>query len=124
MSDALLSGARILIVEDEAVIAFDLQSILCEAGAVIVGPAATLAAARPLAERSEISAAILDVQIGGAKAFSIATSLAERGIPFVFHTGHADGDGVNLTWPDVEILMKPATRAMIVSPLARLVHKV
>lgn len=122
MPDAPLAGTRILIVEDEAAIAFDLQAILSDAGAEIVGPAATLARAQALAESDRLSAAILDVQIGSMKVFPIAALLADRSVPFAFHTGHVDGDGLASTWPDVEVINKPATRTMIVAALSRLVH--
>src|SRR5688572_33077688 len=98
MRDQVLSGCRILIVEDEAIIAFDLQSILEKAGAVVVGPARTIAAARELAATSEITAAILDVQLGDGAAFSIADTLAGRGVPFAFYSGHGDVAALQAEW--------------------------
>jgi len=56
MLDASLSGVRILIVEDEAIIAFDLLSVLTEAGAVVVVPDATLVKAKALTETADLSA--------------------------------------------------------------------
>jgi len=56
MLDACLSGVRILIVEDEAIIAFDILSILTEAGAVVVAPAATRVDAKALTETADLSA--------------------------------------------------------------------
>jgi DNA-binding NtrC family response regulator len=119
--DGPLHGARILIVEDEAIIALDLDGLLSEAGAVVVGPARTLAAARPLAEMSTLSAAILDVRIGGDMVLPIAAILASRRIPFAFHTADADCGGLLAAWPEAQILTKPSASALIIQTMAKLV---
>src|SRR5512132_362784 len=59
-----LSGARILVVEDEVFIALDLQATLTDAGAEVIGPSFTLEQAFTLASRENLSAAILDVRLG------------------------------------------------------------
>src|SRR5262245_2187311 len=109
MHDAPLSGARILIVEDEPNIALELQTILTEAGAVVVGPARTLSAAQKLARNGGLSAALLDVQVGEHPILPIAELLAGRGIPFAFHTGHGDGESLSAEWPEAEVLTKPCS---------------
>lgn len=80
---------RILVLEDEWLIADDLASDLEERGYQVVGPVSSVAAALGLVEREKISAAILDINLGGEKCFPLATVLARQGIPFVFVSGHS-----------------------------------
>ena len=79
---------RILVVEDEAMVAMMLEDMLIELGCEIVGPAVSLAAGLALARTADIDGAVLDVNLGGEKAFPIADALAERGAPFVYATGY------------------------------------
>ena len=122
MPEPSLLGARIFVVDDEAIIALDLHSILAEAGAFVIGPARTLDAAQVLAERSELAAAILDVRLGSKSVLPVAKVLADRGIPFAFYTGDAKGHDLASNWPDVQILTKPAERAVIIVALARILQ--
>jgi CheY-like chemotaxis protein len=88
MTRDLLCGCRILIVEDEAMIALMQAGLLERAGSVVVGPVRGVAGAlRLIAERS-IDLALLDVNLGREKAYPVADALAERGVPFVFLTGY------------------------------------
>lgn len=80
--------ARILIVDDEHLIAMMAQEWLEELGHETVGPAHDLGSALALAD-SEIDAAVLDVLLGGAQSYPIASKLMERGIPVAFATGQA-----------------------------------
>jgi DNA-binding NtrC family response regulator len=123
MDDVPLSGARILVVEDEVIIALELQTLLTEAGAVVVGPARTLLAADTLARNEVLSAALLDVQVGDHAIFPIAEFLAERGIPFAFHTGHGDGHSLSVNWPQAEVLTKPSRATLIIQAMTRLVRR-
>lgn len=83
-----LRGARILIVEDEFYLADDLASALKEAGAEVLGPAATLEEARAFVEDGGFDCAILDMNLRGDMAFPIADRLQEAGIPFLIATGY------------------------------------
>lgn len=85
-----LSGKNILIVEDEMLVSMLMEDILLDCGAVAVGPAAQLREALDLARTAEIDAALLDVNLGGARSFPVADILAERGIPFVFTSGYGE----------------------------------
>jgi CheY-like chemotaxis protein len=86
-----LNGRRILVVEDEYMIAADLSLSLEELGAVVVGPAGSVADALALAAgEPELDAAVLDVNLGSEKAFPVADALLARGVPFVFATGYDD----------------------------------
>jgi len=78
---------RVLIVEDEAMIAGLIESILRAAGWSVVGPIATLERALATIERERLDAALLDVRINGHDAFAAADVLMRRRIPFIFVSG-------------------------------------
>ena len=93
MPDALLAsalqGRRILVVEDEYMMADDLQYDLEKMGAEVIGPVPSVAdALRLLATEEAIDGAILDVNLRGEKAYPVADVLRERSIPFVLATGY------------------------------------
>jgi len=80
--------ARILVVEDEALIAMDLQALLEEAGYDVLGPANSSAAALAIIDREEPDVALLDVNLGRSDAFGVASILTERNTQVIFLTGH------------------------------------
>jgi CheY-like chemotaxis protein len=80
--------ARILIVDDEPLIAMMAQEWLEDMGHVAVGPAHDIEAALALAE-DHLDAAILDVSLGPNKSYEVARRLRQRGVPFAFVTGYA-----------------------------------
>ena len=89
LSASELRGRRILVIEDEYMAAEDLRRDLEKVGAVVVGPVPSVAdALKALAQEEEIDGAILDVNLRGEKAYSVADALRERGIPFVLATGY------------------------------------
>src|SRR5437762_10954305 len=104
-----LAGRRILVVEDEVIVAIDIQMILEDAGARVVGPAHTLRSALERAEHEEISAAILDLRLGRDSIEPVARTLARRGIPFLFYTGQSRADPLRSEWPSAPLLSKPAS---------------
>lgn len=84
-----LVGRRILVAEDEYFIAVELVEALTVAGAVIVGPAGSVAEALQLVrDEGPIDGGILDVNLRGEDGLLIADALFDRNIPFVFATGH------------------------------------
>lgn len=86
-----LSGCRILVVEDEYLIADDITQALLGAGAEVLGPVASAAdAAELIAGGGRIDAAILDVTLRDGAVFPAADTLAERNIPFAFATGYEE----------------------------------
>ncbi len=82
------SNARILVVEDEALIAMDLQALLEDAGYRVIGPANSSAAALKLIDADEPDVALLDVNLGRSDAFGVASVLTERKTQVIFLTGH------------------------------------
>jgi two-component sensor histidine kinase len=82
--------SRILIVEDEALVALQLQNDLEQAGHHIVGPARSLKHGLMLASQEKIDVALLDVRLGRETSAAIADQLLARNIPFAFATGYSD----------------------------------
>lgn len=89
---AQLAGRRVLVVEDEMLLALDLEEGLNDAGCDVVGPAGNLRTALALARSETIDAAILDVNLGGESVFPVAQALAARRVPFLFATAYAGAD--------------------------------
>lgn len=117
----MLDDLTILVVEDEALIALDLSLTLEDHGAQVSGPFATVDTALPACSDLP-DAAILDVDLRGAKSFPVADCLASRGIPFVFHTGRADLDCLRERYgADVPILVKPARMAELLHALEEVI---
>ena len=112
MSQAF-AGRRVLIVEDESLVAMLLETILEDMGCVPVGPAATVDEGLQLANDSEpVDAALLDVNVAGRQVFPIAEALRARGVPFVFSTGYGEG-GLPDEWRGLPTLQKPFTEAAV-----------
>ena len=103
-----ISAKRVLVVEDEYLVAMDMSSYLEAAGAHVVGPASNVSAALEALEHTELDGAILDVNLRGEMAYPVADALAARGIPFVFTTGY-DVKAVPARFADVKRCEKPAT---------------
>lgn len=89
MAACRMQNRRILIVEDEYLLASELAEILSEAGAVVVGPAATVRDALALITQADsLDGALLDVNLGGELVFPVADALTARQVPFVLTTGY------------------------------------
>ena len=88
MTYPMLAGKRVLLVEDELLVAMLVEDMLADAGCVLVGPFARLPAALAAARVEAVDVALLDVNIAGEMVFPVAHVLEERGIPFLFVTGY------------------------------------
>jgi DNA-binding response OmpR family regulator len=119
-ASAQLSGARILVVEDDFIIGLELSSILSDAGATVVGPLKTVQEALLSADDEALSAAILDIRLGAETVAPVARLLAAHHVPFVFYTGQSRTDPVQAEWPDCKTLSKPALPGMIVKAVTAL----
>jgi CheY-like chemotaxis protein len=100
-----LVGKRILLVEDEPLIATMVVEMLVGLGATVAGPATTLEAGLVLAGAAEIDAAVLDINLRGKRIDPIADVLDARGIPVVFATGYGMAAGADR--PDAAVIDKP-----------------
>ncbi len=87
---APITGKRILIVEDEPLVALQLQADLESAGLHVVGPVGSLAQGMAAATSEDFDAALVDVSLGQDISAPIADQLLLRRIPFAFATGYAD----------------------------------
>ena len=81
-----MTGARVLVVEDESLLAETLCGLMQDAGCQPVGPAATVAAALRLIDQGPIDVAVLDIRLLSEMSFPVAYALRRRGIPLVFLT--------------------------------------
>ncbi|HVI61516.1 MAG TPA: response regulator, partial [Bradyrhizobium sp.] len=103
---------RVLLVEDEALVAMMIQDTLAEFGFQVVGPLGTASEALAAARESHIDAAVLDINLGDGLVYTVAEILGVRGVPFVFVTGY-DIDSVDPRFSDIPILQKPIERDML-----------
>jgi CheY-like chemotaxis protein len=88
VADKLLSGRRILAVEDDMLIRLTLEDMLAELGCESVSVAGTVGEALGMIDVHTFDAATLDVNLGGMSSYPVADTLTARGVPFVFTTGH------------------------------------
>lgn len=84
----LLKGQRILVVEDNFVMALDLSQMVEELGGAVVGPVGRLDEGVALAQSNELDGAILDVDLDGANTFNLADGLLAGDVPVIFATGY------------------------------------
>ena len=89
-SGADLEGLCVLVVEDEFLLAMELEALLEQRGCRVLGPVATIDRALAVLERHRPAAAVLDVNLKGTRATPVAAALQDRGVPFVLVTGYSD----------------------------------
>jgi light-regulated signal transduction histidine kinase (bacteriophytochrome)/CheY-like chemotaxis protein len=111
----------ILIVEDQMLIALDLEAMLAEEGLTKVATAASVQQAIAQIDFSPPDLAILDINLGPTTSFAVAEVLARRGTPFVFATGYGEGAELPVSLVGTPIVHKPYSRAAIVSALTSLI---
>jgi two-component sensor histidine kinase/CheY-like chemotaxis protein len=104
-----LPGHRIMIVEDEALVAMVLEDQLADLGLSIVATCPTISDAIVAIDEKAPDSAILDVNLGGQFVYPVADRLIERGIPFVFVTGYGP-ESVDQRYSSVQVLEKPVER--------------
>jgi CheY-like chemotaxis protein len=115
----LTEKARVLIVEDEIVVALFLEDILAEFGYEVAGVASRLEEGLARAEAPDFAMAILDVHLNGRDVFPLADRLAERRLPFVFATGYG-ARGIPERHAGRPVLQKPFLPADLSRALAGL----
>lgn len=101
-------------------LALELEEALSGEGAEFVGPSHTVAEAHALACEEVLTAAVLDVQLGQDTVSPVAQELSDRGIPFLFHTGQSDIEGLHREWPGCKIVRKPVPSQILVAAVAGL----
>ena len=102
-----LKGRRVLVVEDETMIAMLLEDMLVDLGCAVVGPAHGLDDALVLANGGAgIDAALLDVNLAGRPVFPLADALRAKGVPVIFSTGYGE-TGLRQIDAGAPVLQKP-----------------
>jgi DNA-binding response OmpR family regulator len=119
LSAETLKGMRVLVVEDEHLVALALADDLEAAGAVVVGPAASVEGALGLVAESEIEAAVLDIGLQMEMVYPVADALTAKGIPFLFTSGF-DAAVLPAQYAAVPTCDKPANPIVLMRMLAEL----
>ena len=114
-----LNGTRVLVVEDEYYLADDLSRLLLDAGAEVVGPVGTLADAEDEVRKGAFDCAVVDMNLRGDFAFTVAERLGAAGLPFVVATGY-NRASLPDALKDVPRVEKPFSGRDIVEVLARI----
>lgn len=117
-----LPGRRVLVVEDNPALAFDIDDALRESGAEVVGPALDIASGMALLRQDALDAAVLDIDIGGTPVWPIARELKQEGVPFVFVSGDCD-KGFPADFTDAVCLHKPAPAEAILTTVAAVIER-
>jgi CheY-like chemotaxis protein len=117
--DKLLSGRRVLVVEDEMLVLIMIEDMLADLGCASVIAAATVNQAIRLIEAQNFDVAMLDMNLNGNDSYAVAEALAARDVPFVFSTGYS-GDDIRDGYRDRPVLKKPFMDKELVGILARL----
>lgn len=115
-----LSGKRVLLIEDEFLVAAMLTDVLEDAGAVVLGPAANLADGLRMAVAGEFDVAVLDWNLDGERSDPIARTLMAHGAPFLISTGYG---AVAEEFSAIPLLSKPYDTAGIVARLMALMSQ-
>lgn len=120
-NDGLLAGRRLLVVEDEWLIAGQLRRTLERAGAVVLGPALSIEQALALlADEPPLDGALLDLNLRGELATPVARHLAERDVPFLLVTAYASDSEDEPLLRAAPRVGKPFAPAALVRAVARL----
>lgn len=109
----------VMIVEDEMLVALDLQDIVEEAGLTAGGPYETVQETLEALTLSWPDCAILDVRLRDAEVFPAADRLRDAGIPLIFHSGHADEGELRTRYPAAQICAKPSSPSALRKALQR-----
>ena len=102
---------RILVAEDEPIIAFDLCDTVEEAGYEVEGPYSGVSSASDACESETPDLAILDITLEDGEVYSLAEQLEASGVPIIFHSGRHSKEDVEARFPGATTLMKPCPPA-------------
>ena len=115
-----LRGLKVLVVEDNFLIAELIRSLLADCGCETIGPAPRVSSALALVDGRHLDGAFLDINLAGEYCFPVAELLRERGIPFVFLTGYDDSEIIPPALREVPRISKPFDNRKVASIAARL----
>ncbi len=114
-----LTGLRILIVEDDALVALNLQEFVESLGCTVVGPTGRLSEALAILETQEIDGAMLDINLHGEMVYPLAERLAEREIPILFCSGYAFTSAVPPRFAHYPQIAKPCAEHTVKSAMIK-----
>jgi PAS domain S-box-containing protein len=112
---------RVLVVEDEPLVAMDLEESLSAAGCEVIGPAGNLEQARRLIGEGAFDAALLDLNLSGAPVDELAVALTQKEKPFAFVTGYGR-EALPRGFGDMPLLIKPFAREHLLATVQRLLQ--
>lgn len=118
MSNPVIDGMRVLVVEDEMLISLMLTDMLEQLGCSAVGPAATLGEAWPLVEAQAYDCAVLDVHVDGQSVYDLADAVSARGCPVVIASG-SGSDALPERFRNAILLPKPYSVTALEAALVR-----
>lgn len=121
MKREVLQGTRVLVVEDEAMIAMLIEDMLTELGCAIIGPASNVRQAFAAIEQETFEAAILDVNLNGERTLPVAEELRARNLPFLFATGYG-APGIDAGFRGEAMLTKPFTQSELERALRQILR--
>lgn len=114
-----LNGKRVMIVEDEFLLAMELESELTDQGCVVIGPAGRAAPALALLENQAPDAVLLDLNLDGETPTALAEALTRRRVPFIVVTGYGSRHPEPAILRDAPRLQKPVRSSELVAALTR-----
>ncbi len=120
---AELDGLKVLVVEDEMLIACEMEATLEDLGCEVVGPFARVGHALEALQDTKVDAAVLDVNVRGEMIFPVAEKLKALGVPMVFCTGYADLPDIPEPLQDQVRLSKPCAASSVEAALRAQVAK-
>jgi CheY-like chemotaxis protein len=118
-----LAGMRLIVIEDEPLVALDIVADLKDAGAEVFGPVGSAADALRMIEETALDGALLDGNLHGKPVGDIAAALVRKRVPFLFVTGYGR-DALPEGFGKVAILSKPFSREQLLEAVAQLARKV
>ena len=116
--DTLLTGLRVLVVEDEMLVSLLIEEMLTDHACMIVGPFNTVPAALEAAMTEVIDIALLDVNVSGCKVYPVANVLTLRQIPFLFLSGYGQS-AIPHDRPDWRVCSKPFREDVLMAMLSK-----
>ena len=119
MDNQLLSGQRVLVVEDEMLVLMAIQDMLADLGCTSIAVAGTVDKALALIDTQQFDLATLDVNLNGQRSYPIAKALSDRQVPFAFSTGYGE-HGVGEGFGGRPVLNKPYSAPQLIAVMTAL----
>lgn len=118
-TDSSLQGRRVLVIEDEMLVAMEIENLLERQGCVVLGPAPRVSRALSLLDQERPDAALLDLNLNGEPATPVAAALSAAGVPFVLVTGYGEMQSREPELQDAPRLDKPVHHQKLLRVLAQ-----